>query len=153
VADGTLVAIYVTDKSGGAMASVPRVKAIAGRGLEGDRNLIPAGPPPADWKPEYQVTLIEEEAVAAVGREGQPPVAPTDTRRNLLTRGVALNHLVGREFTVGPVRMRGVRLCEPCGYLEGLTRPGMQKDLLHRAGLRATILNDGVLEAGQPVRA
>ena len=151
--EGTLVAIYTAPEPKVPMALVPRARAVAGRGLEGDRNFAPAEPTSPPHRPEDEVTLIEEEAVAAVARESKAPLSPAETRRNLVTRGVALNHLVGREFTVGPVRLRGVRLCEPCQQLESMTRPGIVKDLLHRAGLRAEILGGGVLEPGQPIRA
>jgi MOSC domain-containing protein YiiM len=149
--EARLVAIFLAPSEGAPMTSVARVNAVAGRGLEGDRNC--AAPGTMHAKPDHHVTLIEEEAVAAVGRETQRPLAPGDTRRNLLTRGAALNHLVGREFTIGDVRLRGHRLCEPCASLEKRTRPGLQKDLLHRAGLRAEILVGGVLEPGQAIRA
>jgi MOSC domain-containing protein YiiM len=144
--EGTLVAIYVAEKAEAPMKSLSRVRAVAGRGLEGDRNF-------GDETLDHNVTLIEAEAVEAVARETKKPLAPEQTRRNLVTRGAPLNHLVGREFTIGSVRLKGHRLCEPCAHLEAMTRPGMQKDLLHRAGLRAEILTDGVLEPGQALRA
>ncbi len=67
-------------------------------------------------------------------------------------RGVPLNHLVGREFQIGPVRLRGIKLCEPCGHLEKMTVPGIEKALLHRGGLRAEILTSGTLRPGDPVK-
>jgi len=66
-------------------------------------------------------------------------------RRNVVTRGVPLNHLVGREFQIGAVRLRGTRLCEPCAYLEGLTLPGVLAGLIHRGGLRAEIVTGGTI--------
>jgi MOSC domain-containing protein YiiM len=68
-----------------------------------------------------------------------------------VTRGVPLNHLVGREFTVGGVRLRGIKLCEPCAHMESLSRPGARKALLHRGGLRAQILESGTIRAGDPI--
>jgi MOSC domain-containing protein YiiM len=153
VFQGTLVAIYVSPRAAAPMTSVPRVQAVAGRGLEGDRYFAEAGTFSKPREPDAQVTLIEEEAVEAVACETKTPLSPAQTRRNLVTRGAPLNHLVGTEFTIGPVRRKGHGLCEPCSHLEALTRPGIKKDLLHRAGLRAEILEGGVLEPGQTLRA
>ena len=86
-----------------------------------------------------------------MARDNEMQIAPGDARRNVVTRGVALNHLVGREFRVGGVRLRGVRLCEPCSHLEGLTRPGVLDGLVHRGGLRAQILTEGEIRVGDPI--
>jgi MOSC domain-containing protein YiiM len=75
----------------------------------------------------------------------------SETRRNLVTKGVSLNELVDRVFQVGSVRMKGVRLAEPCSHLERLTQPGVIKGLVHRAGLRADILDEGVLRVGDEI--
>jgi MOSC domain-containing protein YiiM len=150
--EGRLVGIYLAAKTGAPVTSVARVKAVAGRGLEGDRNYADPAASAEPPKPDQQVTLIEAEAVEAVARETGKPLAHGDPRRNLVTRDVPLNHLVGREFLVGSVRLRGHRLCEPCGYLEEMCRSGLKQDLLHRGGLRAEILSGGVLEPGQPIR-
>jgi MOSC domain-containing protein YiiM len=79
-------------------------------------------------------------------------LAAVDSRRNIATSGVPLNHLVDREFWVGPVRMRGTRLCEPCKHLDELTQPGVMAGLIHRGGLRARILAEGVIQVGDVVR-
>ncbi len=84
-------------------------------------------------------------------REHGIRLEPTETRRNLLTAGVPLNDLVGQVFQVGAVRMRGVRLAEPCSHLERLTQSGVLKGLVHRAGLRADILDEGVLRVGDTI--
>jgi len=78
-------------------------------------------------------------------------ISAEESRRNIAIAGGPLNHLVGREFRVGGVRMRGTRLCEPCRYLDGLTCPGVMMALIHRAGLRAQILDDGVIRVGDPI--
>jgi MOSC domain-containing protein YiiM len=150
--EGMLVSIHVAPSATAAMQAVPRVRAVAGRGLEGDRYFLAQGTFSMPRQPDDQVTLIEEEAVAAVFAETKVALREEDTRRNLVTRGVPLNHLVGREFVVGSVRFRGHGLCEPCKHLESLTRGGLRETLLHRGGLRAEILSDGVLEPGQTVR-
>ena len=69
-------------------------------------------------------------------REYELTLEPFQTRRNLLTRSVPLNHLVGKTFKIGAVVLRGIRLCKPCGHLEKLTCKGVEKGLRHRGGLR-----------------
>jgi MOSC domain-containing protein YiiM len=97
------------------------------------------------------VTLIEQEAIEAFNQEQSLDYSARQSRRNLLTQGVPLNHLVGKEFRVGKVTLRGVRLCEPCDYLARLTRPEVLPGLVHRAGLRADILTPGLLQPGDEI--
>src|SRR5687767_2650475 len=101
------------------MESRDEVKAIAGVGLEGDRYATRNGKYSDTPGTGREVTLVEREAIAAVRADGLD-LADHETRRNLLTEGVPLNHLVGRTFRVGDVVLRGVRLAEPCSYLAGL---------------------------------
>jgi len=143
---GKLIAIYISEKKAEGMQSVGSVQALAGKGLMGDRFYENV---PKETK--RQVTLIEQEAVDAVNRDYNIPLAPNETRRNLLTVGVPLNHLVGKEFSIGSVRLRGYELCEPCNHLQKLTRPGVMKALLHRGGIRAEILSDGEIKAGDEI--
>jgi MOSC domain-containing protein YiiM len=147
---GSIEAIYLSDSKGRPMVAVETARALADRGLEGDR-YCRVGGPTKKRGPEHQATLIEAEAIEALPRDEQIPFAPGESRRNLVTRGVALNHLVGRIFQVGGIRMRGIRLCEPCKHLQGMTRPGVMKALLHRGGLRAQILDDGPIRVGDAV--
>ena len=98
------------------------------------------------------MTLVESEAVEALARDYNVTIKEGEARRNLVTRGIALNHLVGKDFLVGEVRLRGIRLCEPCGHLEKLTVPGIEKGLIHRGGLRAQIVTEGVLRTGDSIR-
>jgi MOSC domain-containing protein YiiM len=153
VFEGELVAIYVAPVGGAPMEARDEVEAIAGRGLVGDRYLDADGTYSGTRIPDDQraVTLIEEEAVAAARAEEQLELDAAETRRNLVTRGVPLNHLVDREFQVGPTRLRGVKLAEPCAYLEGKTRPGVRAALIHRGGLRAEILDGGTLRLGDRI--
>jgi MOSC domain-containing protein YiiM len=146
-----VVAIYIGPKVAAAMASVETARAVAGRGLEGDRKFQRDGTPPDKAGPDRELTLIESEAVEALNRDEGVPFHAGESRRNVVTRGVALNHLVGREFRVGEVALRGIRLCEPCSHLESLTRPGVMRGLAHRGGLRAQILNDGSIRVGDAV--
>jgi MOSC domain-containing protein YiiM len=124
------------------LESVPAVRAVAGYGLEGGRHFHPVGAPPGT-----ALTLIEDEVVEETGLE------PGQTRRQLTVRGVRLHELVGKTFTIGEVECYDVELCEPCLRLQRLTRPGLIKDLVHRVGLRADILTDGVITIGVGTRA
>lgn len=134
------------------MSEVAEARAEAGRGLEGDRYWLGEGK--FSRKPGHRdLTLIEAEAIEALAHESKMELLPGETRRNIVTRGVALNHLVGKEFTVGEVRMRGVKLCEPCNYLEELTgREGIRSALVHRGGLRVDLVGGGVIRKGDEIR-
>ena len=147
---GVVAALMIGPERKGPMVSVPEVRAIAGCGIEGDRYCREAGTF-SRKSPSNQVTLIEMEALDAVAREYGFAIAAEESRRNVLTCSVALNHLVGREFTVGGVRLRGLRLCEPCSHLEKLTGKQMIKALRHRGGLRAESLSSGVIKVGEKV--
>jgi MOSC domain-containing protein YiiM len=148
--DGRVVSLHLATEASAPMQTVTEARAIPGRGLEGDRYFTGTGfysnKPSAGGR---EVTLIETESVEAL--EGIK-LAAADSRRNIATAGVPLNHLVGRKFYIGPVRMRGVRLCEPCRHLDELTQPGVMTGLIHRGGLRAQILTEGLIRAGDVVR-
>jgi MOSC domain-containing protein YiiM len=150
--DGSIVAIYVTPGEGEPMEARDEVRALAGKGLDGDRYAIEAGKYSGTKLGKRAVTLIEREAIEGARSEHGIELAEQETRRNLVTEGVPVNHLVGKEFTVGGVRMRGYDLAEPCVYLEGLTRTGVREALVHRGGLRAEILDDGAIRVGDAVR-
>jgi MOSC domain-containing protein YiiM len=147
---GTVESIHVASAATEPMQAVEQAEAIPGVGLEGDRYASKLG---TFYKPEpaYELTLIESEAVEALRRDYEIALAPGDARRNIVTRGVPLNHLVGREFHVGDVRIRGIRLCEPCDHLQRLTGVSVIKGLLHRGGLRAQILSKGRIRVGDAV--
>ena len=149
MADGTVVLISIARAGGDATASTDQVRAVAGRGLEGDRYFNNAGTFSNSPGAGRAVTLIESEAIDAVARDCGCELDYKDTRRNIVTRGVALNDLLDREFRVGDVRMRGVRLCEPCKI--SFPDAGVKQALVNRGGLRADILNDGVISVGDAV--
>lgn len=153
MAAGSVEAIFLHEgRTGGEpMTAVASARAVAAGGLEGDRFFQGPGSVAAKRGPDREVSLIEAEAIEAVGREGKVALAAEQSRRNIVTRGVALNHLVDREFRVGGVLLRGIRLCEPCKHLEQLTQPGMLMALLHRGGLRAQVLEGGEVRVGDPV--
>jgi hypothetical protein len=158
---GQVVSLHIAPEAFAKMQAVPEVRAVPGRGLEGDRYFLGTGfYSRGARRGGREVTLIEIESVEALDRHERNgagdrlgiTLAAADTRRNIATSGVPLNHLVDREFWVGPVRMRGLRLCEPCKHLEELTQPGVMGGLVHRGGLRAQILVEGVIRAGDIVR-
>ncbi|MGE3803858.1 MAG: MOSC domain-containing protein [Gemmataceae bacterium] len=150
--EGKLLGIYVAAAKTADLVAVEQVEASLGRGLEGDRYCVGAGTFSKPDQVDREVTLIEMEALEALAREENIELSPGKARRNLVTRGVPLNHLVGREFTVGEVKLRGIRLCEPCKHLEKLTQTGVMKGLMHRGGLRAQIVSPGTLHTNDPVR-
>lgn len=144
---GRIEAIYITAVSEAPMVSLESVKAITGCGLEGDRYCIDE---PGE-KSFENLTLIEQEAydhLAKIDLE-----LPTNAlRRNLLTSGIELNRLLGKEFMVGEVRCLGTELADPCNYIQGRTLPGVLKAMVGRGGLRCQILEGGVISVGDRVR-
>ena len=129
------------------------VKAVPGRGLEGDRYFSGSGTfSPTPQKPDFEITLIELEQIETFAKAHSLPFTALHARRNIVTSGVALNDLVGAEFWVGEVRLRGVRLCEPCNYLAKISFPQTLKGLTHKAGLRAQIISAGTIHVGDLVR-
>jgi MOSC domain-containing protein YiiM len=125
------------------------VWAVPGRGLRGDRYFGGAGTfSPHPQKPDFEITLIQREHIEVFSRSSGIPFTSADARRNLVTYGVDLNGLVAREFRVGAVLMRGIRLCEPCSYLAKQTAPEVLRGLVHKGGLRAQILSEGEIRVG-----
>lgn len=150
---GEVVGIYVAEDKTAPMRSVTAAKAVAGRGLEGDRYATGAGTftPTSTRLRGYDVTLIESEVLERVRLDGGSGLAPEESRRNLVTKGVDLNALVGHEFRIGGVQAFGQRLCEPCVHLQRLTRPGVVAALVHRGGLRADLLSGGEVGIGDRI--
>ncbi len=148
--EGRLVGIFVAAAAGEPMKSLDEVQ-VTERGLAGDRYERAEGTYSATTGAGRHVTLIEREAIDAVNAEGDVTVSAESARRNLVTDGVPLNHLVGQTFRVGDVVLRGIRLCEPCAYLEGKHEPGLRQALLHRAGLRAEVVEPGVIRVGDVI--
>lgn len=124
------------------MQNVDAIEALAGVGLSGDRYANRKG---------QEITLIEQEALEAALRDYQLELSHAESRRNLLTSGVPLNHLVGKQFSVGSSLLEGIELCEPCSHLEKLTGRKVIKALLHRGGLRARIVTGGQLQVGDAI--
>jgi len=153
VTTGRVDSIHVAPGRGAPTTSVPQVRAVPGKGLLGDRHFGRAETDPDAPRPDREITLVEVETIEAVARECGVRLEPGDVRRNIVTRDVALNHLVDRQFTVGEVALLGLRLCEPCAHLAELTHESVLRGLIHRGGLRAQILTEGVIRVGDEVRA
>jgi MOSC domain-containing protein YiiM len=149
---GRVAGVFIAAAAADPMQPVAEVSAVPGRGLAGDRYFERTGTFSDQPATGREVTLIESEAVEAANRDDGLDLAPGDARRNIVTVGVPLNHLVGREFLVGEVRLRGMRLNEPCSHLAGLTGQPVVKALVHRGGLRADIVEGGTIRVGDPIR-
>lgn len=144
-------AIYVCPAAGAVMQSLPEAHAVPGRGLEGDRYFTQQGYYSERSGTGRELTLIESEALEYLAQHSGIDLPPDQTRRNLLTHGVQLNSLVGKIFHIGDIRVKGVRLCDPCSYLESLTQPGVLSGLVERGGLRVDILSEGIIRVGDVI--
>jgi hypothetical protein len=151
---GTVEAVVLAPDPEAAMTAVERATARAGRGLEGDRYFDGRGTFSSTHARGHDLTLIEAEVLDAL-RLPNGRLAAEDARRNVVTRGIDLNALVGRRFRIGDVECFGQRLCEPCAHLERLTaragKPGTLRALIHKGGLRADVLTDGEIRAGSDI--
>jgi MOSC domain-containing protein YiiM len=148
---GTVVSIHTAATAGTPLGSFDAARAVPGRGLEGDRHFERLDKSARKRGAGRDVTLIEIEAIEALKRDYDVDLPLPDTRRNIVTHGVPLNHLVGREFHVGSVRLHGVNLCEPCGHLAKLTSKRASRGLVHRGGLCCDILSEGVIRVGDVI--
>ena len=152
---GTVEGIFTTPGAGRPMESLSEATAVAGRGLLGDRYHDGVGyysERPSEGGGR-EVTLIEAEELDRLRAERGIELAPIESRRNVVTRGIRLLDLIGRRFRVGEVECEGVKICEPCAYLEELTGKPVNEPLVHRAGLRANVLVGGTLRVGDAVEA
>jgi MOSC domain-containing protein YiiM len=144
--------ILIAESPSAPMTRRLEVRAVAGQGLEGDRYFYGHGTfSPTPQKADFELTLIERERIEAFAQETGLPFTAAQARRNLVTEGVDLNALVGKEFLVGSVRIRGIRLCEPCSHLAKISFGETLKGLVHKAGLRAQILSGGVIREGDSI--
>ena len=145
---GVIHAIYISPVAGGPMRPVESVRAVPGRGLEGDRYFLGVGSF-SRWPGEGRaVTLIEQEVIDAVAREHGVDLSAGRSRRNLVTQGVTLADLNGRKFRIGTALLRGSRVAAPCRYLERLVGAGTFEALKYRGGLRADVLEEGLISVG-----
>jgi hypothetical protein len=149
---GRVELIAVAAAAEAPMRVVEAATARAGRGLEGDRYFTGEGTFSNPHARGHDLTLIEAEALEGLALPGGP-LAFEAARRNVVTRGIDLNALVGRRFLVGEAECVGQRLCEPCAHLERLSEPGTLRALVHRGGLRADVMGDGMIRVGDTVQA
>jgi MOSC domain-containing protein YiiM len=148
---GSVEGIFITAQAEAPTRPVEAVRAVAGQGLEGDRYFAGDGTFSKKRKPGRDLTLIEAEAIEGLALDDGIELGPGEARRNVVTRGIGLNDLVGRRFTVGEVECVGSRLCDPCSHLERLTQPGVLKGLANRGGLRADVVTGGEIRVGDAV--
>jgi len=143
---GSVEAISLAGSAGARPQAFEAVRALAGSGLQGDRHVTGKGTFPSGL-PGSALTLIEAEVCESFS----PPLNAREHRRNVVTRGIDLNALVGHDFAIGELRCRGMRLCEPCTVIEGYASRPVLRKLVHRGGLRADILEDGVIRVGDRI--
>jgi hypothetical protein len=150
---GVVAAVALAERAAGPMRLVGRARAVAGRGLEGDRYYAKAGTftPANDTARGYDLTLIAAEVLDQLSLPDGGTISYAEARRNVVTRGIDVNALVGRRFRVGDAECLGQRLCEPCSHLEELTATGALRALIHHGGLRADVLTDGDITTGAPI--
>ncbi len=151
VSNGIVLAIYTAPARGEPTISVDQAHLVPGKGIEGDRYYNPVRSTASNPNPERELTLIELEAIEAICQDDGIPLTPDQTRRNIITHGISLNDLVGREFMIGDIKVKGIRLCEPCNYLAGRTDPRILSSMAHRGGLRAQIITEGLIHPNDSI--
>jgi len=139
--------ICITNKSAEEMQDVNKVKVIASKGIVNDRYFN------ENNDQALQITLIESENIDYYNQISETNIPYISFRRNIITKGIQLNDLVGKEFLIGNVKIKGHRLCAPCRYLqEMLKQKNLVKKLLNRGGLRCEILIDGIISVNDPIK-
>jgi hypothetical protein len=147
---GTVVGLFTAPDAKAPCVEHTRCAVLAGKGLAGDRYASNAGTFSRSERSGQAMTLIEEESLDDLASLGVD-LSMAEARRNVVTRGIRLEGLIGRRFAVGDVVCHGARLAEPCAHLERLTRRGVLRGLVHRGGIRADILTDGELRVGDSI--
>ena len=138
---GRVESIHVVAEKAGPPEARERVSVVAGRGIEGDRK----------FDSNHDLTLVEAEALEGLTEDTGIELGPGESRRQVTTRGISLNDLVGKRFRVGELECVGEELCEPCSHLQSLTEPGVLRGLVHRGGLCAEVVTGGEIAVGDPV--
>ena len=144
---GKVLEIGIANIKGSQIQKINHAKALKGRGLLEDRNFK------EENQKECQITLIEIENIEYYNDISKTNISPLDFRRNIVTKNIRLNELVGKEFYVGEVMLKGHDLCRPCKYLqEKLKQNTLVKELLRKAGLRCEILTSGKINVGDIIK-
>jgi MOSC domain-containing protein YiiM len=150
---GKVVSIYIAPLAGSQLETIEVAELRSGKGIAGDRYFQQQGTfskqleSGADW----EVTLIESEEIRNYNEAQSTDWHDGAFRRNIVTRDIRINDLVGRQISVGTALLEGIRLCEPCAYLGSMLGPEIVKGMAHRAGLRARILASGYVRPGDSV--
>lgn len=148
----TVEYIHIAPGASKPMIMLPEAEIIAGRGIKDDRYATKTGHYSADPKPGRHVTLIEAEVIEEIARDQSIPFTPHDSRRNITTRGIRLNSLIGKQLQIGPAVLEVIRRCDPCTYLEGLVGQPVLKPLVDRGGIRCDVLTGGVIRVGDTIK-
>lgn len=147
---GRVERIHIAHEQGAPVTSVERAVAVSRQGLRGDRYFRETGT--FSDREGSDITFIAAETLVAVQQEHDIDIQAGSHRRNVTTRGIDLFSLVGERFRVGSAACEGIERCEPCAYLEQhLDQPGLRDALVHRGGLRATIIDSGVITVGDAI--
>jgi hypothetical protein len=149
---GAVVGIFTAARREASCEAHDQRAVRAGRGLVGDRYAEGTGTFSQSQRRGQDLTLIESESLDRVAADGLS-LSMADARRNIVTRGIDLNELIGHYFTIGAVTCYGSRLAEPCAHLERLTSRGVLRALVHRGGIRADVLSDGELRIGDTIQS
>ena len=152
--NATVKEILVTAKAGDNLYAIEVANLISGKGIEGDRyfNSLGTFTQALQESKDFEVTLIEQEEIAAFNKTTQLNYPNQKFRRNIVTQGVKLNDLVGKEISIGQARLKVIRLCEPCAYLTELLGQAVMDHLVHKAGIRAVIIASGQVKAGDSLQ-
>ena len=149
---GEVVSIHIGKSAGKEMTELEEADLVAGSGIVGDRYYSGKGTFSEQLpSPDHELTLVAAEEISRFSESTGRDLAPGEVRRNVVTRGIELNDLVDREFAIAEVRARGIRLCEPCAHLAGLVAPEILPALVHKAGLRAAIVEGGTIRVGDRI--
>ena len=151
---GVVAHLHIAPRAFLPMRGMESLELVEGRGIVGDRYMIGTEQGFYSDKPEdgRQVTLFEEEALECIRRDYGIALAPEEHRRNVTTRGVALNHLVGRRFLLGPCLVEATRLSIPCRHIEEILEKPVFDPMVHRSGLNCRILVGGTVRVGDEIR-
>lgn len=150
---GFIKGIYIASQKGAGVSGHQKVSVRAGKGIEGDRYFSNTGKSRSNYKgqPDWEITLIESEVIAAFNHTTGNRFHESDFRRNLVTQGIRLNDLVGKTFEINGISFYGVQLCEPCASLQKQLAVKILPALVGKGGLRAQIRDNGMVGVGDSI--